>query len=330
MAKVVVTGGAGFIGSHVVSRLRSEGDDVTIVDDMSSGSTQNLEDLGASQDCFVGDLRKYEVARDSLRGAETVFHLAAEVGSVDYLHGSEARELATLQSNLAIDVNVFRACRENGVKSVVYASSVSVYPIDEQMGSGAPFREEDSERKVNPEGGYGWSKYIGERQLSMMRGVGVGVARIFHAYGANIYLRQDRSQVIGSLLRKAIRHPEEEFVVWGDGTQRRCFVYIDDAIEALFRLRDHVIDGGNLTVNVGSAEETTVAELARRIIAISQKPIAEKFDTSKPTGALSREPNLERIARVLNWTPTTPFSKGLELTYEWAQRRLSMGPERSA
>jgi len=329
MPRVVVTGGAGFLGSHIVKRLVEDRRDVSIVDDFSSGSRQNLADLGVRRKCSVGDLRGYEFAKESLRGAETVFHFAAEVGSVSYLHGSNARELAALQSNLMIDANVFKACLENGVRTVIYASSVSVYPFDEQLGSHAQFREEDAERKVNPEGGYGWAKYVAEKQLSLMPDVSCGVARIFHAYGKNIYLKPDRSQVIASLIRKAVRYPAEDFVVWGDGSQRRCFVYIEDALDALMRLEKHVRERGSLTVNVGSTEETTVRDLAERIVILSKKDIPMKFDDSKLTGALNRTPNLDRAKRVLGWSPTTSFSKGLEETFEWAKQRLGRRGEPS-
>ena len=322
MPTVVVTGGAGFLGSHIAKRLVEDGRQVSIVDDLSSGSLRNLADLGVRRKCSVGDLRDYGFARRSLRGAETVFHFAAEVGSVSYLHGSNARELAALQSNLTIDANVFKACLENGVRTVIYASSVSVYPFDEQLGSHAQFREEDAERKVNPEGGYGWAKYIAEKQLSLMPDVSCGVARIFHAYGKNIYLKPDRSQVIASLIRKAVRYPEEDFVVWGDGSQRRCFVYIEDALDALMRLEEHVVDRGSLTVNVGSTEEVTVRKLAEMVIGFSKKEIPLRFDDSKPTGALNRMPNLERANSVLGWSPSTSFSDGLAKTFEWAEGRI--------
>ncbi len=328
MSRVAVTGGAGFLGSHIVRRLVDDGHEVSIVDDFSSGLVQNLTDLGVKRKCSVGDLRDYRFAKASLRKAETVYHFAAEVGSVSYLHGSNAQELAAMESNLVIDANVFKACLENHVKTVIYASSVSVYPFDEQLGSNTRFREEDTERKVNPEGGYGWSKYIAEKQLALMPGVSYGVARIFHAYGKNIYLRSDRSQVIASLIRKAVRYPEEDFVVWGDGSQRRCFVYIDDAIDALMRLEKHAVERGSLTVNVGSTEETTVRELAERVVALSNKDIPLKFDLSKPTGALNRTPDLARAKRVLGWSPTTPLSKGLEKTFDWAKGRLRKRGER--
>jgi len=316
-----VTGGAGFLGSHISKRLEDDGHEVSIIDDLSAGSLQNLRDVGVKGKVMVGDLKDYAFAKKSLKGADTVFHFAAEVGSVDYLHGSQARELAALLANVGIDANVFRACAENGAKTVIYASSVSVYPFDRQQGQQTRFREEDAE-EVNPEGGYGWSKYIAERELSYMAGASVGVARIFHAYGKNIYVKPDRSQVIASLMRKAIRYPKEDFVVWGNGQQRRCFVYIDDVMDALFRLERHVEKNGSLTVNVGSTDEVTVLELAKMIIGLSGKKIAPKLDPSKPSGALNRMPDLARVERTLGWKPTTPFPQGLAKTYEWAKTRL--------
>jgi nucleoside-diphosphate-sugar epimerase len=324
MSRVAVTGGAGFLGSHIVRRLMDDGHEVSIIDDFSSGSIQNLADLGIRKKCSVGDLRNYQFAKESLRRAEAVYHFAAEVGSVSYLHGSDARELAALQSNLVIDANVFKACIEDGVRTVIFASSVSVYPFDEQLGSHVQFREEDSERRVNPEGGYGWAKYIAEKQLSLMPDISYGIARIFHAYGRNIYLKPDRSQVIASLIRKAVRYPDEDFIIWGDGNQRRCFVFIDDVLDVLMRLEKYVGKRGNLTVNVGSTEEITIKELAGLVVLLSKKDIPLKFDDSKPKGALNRTPDLKRVERVLDWTPTTLLSDGLTETFDWAKERLGM------
>jgi len=322
LGKVAVTGGAGFLGSHVARRLIDEGQEISIIDDMSAGSIQNLRDVGVKERVTRGDLKDYGFAKRSLKGVETVFHFAAEVGSVEYLHGSRSRELAALLANVTIDANVFRACAENGVRSIIYASSVSVYPFDRQLGEKVRFREEDAEEKVNPEGGYGWSKYLAEKELSYMTDVHVGIARIFHAYGKNIYVKPDRSQVIASLMRKAIRYPKEDFVVWGSGLQRRCFVYVDDVMDALFALLRHVEKKGSLTVNVGSTEEVTVLELAELIIGLSGKEIEPKLDPSRPSGALNRMPDLSRVKRTLGWKPNTPFSKGLSKTFEWAVTRV--------
>ena len=323
MAKVAVTGGAGFLGSHIVKRLLDEGHEVVIIDNFSSGFKENLSELGVEKECVVGDLREIDFARDSLKGADTLFHFAAEVGSVAYLHGSRESEVDALQSNLLIDAAVFRACRENNVRTAIYASSVSVYPADEQMGSHAVFREEDSDRKVNPEGGYGWSKYVAEKQLGLMPDMHVGIARIFHAYGQNIYLKEDRSQVIGSLLRKAIRYPKQDFIVWGDGSAKRCFLYIDDFLDALFKLLQYIERKNNLTVNMGATEEVSIGALAKMIVTLSKKDIPIRFDKSQPTGVRSRVPDLGRVSSVLGWKPKTSFAEGLKRTYEWAEERLA-------
>ncbi|MCX6659204.1 MAG: NAD-dependent epimerase/dehydratase family protein, partial [Candidatus Bathyarchaeota archaeon] len=257
---VAVTGGAGFLGSHMVRRLLKTGNEVRVTDNLSSGSLRNLLDLGVTQDCIIGDLRDLEFARSAVKNCDVVYHFAADIGNVEYLHGSTSRELSALQSNMVIDANVFKACLEAGVERIIYASSVSVYSIRRQLEPGAVFREEDAYRAVDPEGGYGWAKYIAEKQLEMMTNQAVGVARIFHAYGENIYIAPDRSQVIASLIRKAIRYPRERFVVWGDGTQKRCFVFVSDVIDALQKLEEHVKEKGSLTVNVGSQQETSVRE----------------------------------------------------------------------
>ena len=151
----------------------------------------------------------------------------------------------------------------------------------------------------------------------------IGIARIFHAYGPNIYLKEDRSQVIGSLIRKAIRYPEEDFVVWGDGTQRRAFLYIDDFLDGLFRLDEYVETKGNLTVNLGSTEETTVKALAEGVIGISGKRITPKYYTTKPVGVLRRLPDLTRAEKTLGWKPKTKLADGLAKTYEWAERSIA-------
>ncbi len=321
--QVAVTGGAGFLGSHITKRLLDAGEATVVIGDFSTGSRDNLSDLGAEPKIVVGDLKDSAFARKSLKRMDKVYHFAADIGNVSYLHGSQSREASALRNNLAIDTNVIRACAENRVKTMIYASSVSVYPKSEQMGQKVAFKEEDSEWLVDPEGGYGWAKYIAEKQLAVLPNIKVGIARIFHAYGPNIYLKEDRSQVIGSLIRKAIRYPEEDFVVWGDGTQRRAFLYVDDFLDGLFRLDEYVETKGNLTVNLGSTEETTIKALAERIIGISGKRITPKYDTTKPVGVLRRLPDLSRTEKTLGWRPKTQLADGLAKTYEWAERRIA-------
>ncbi|MEM0118119.1 MAG: NAD-dependent epimerase/dehydratase family protein [Conexivisphaerales archaeon] len=323
--RIAVTGGAGFVGSHAAKRLIQKGHEVLIIDNLSSGSIQNLKDLGIEQDCMIGDLRDYNFAKEALKGADIVYHFAAEVGSVEYLHGSIAKELAALQANVTIDANVLRSCVENGINRILYASSVSVYPYSRQLADDAVFKEEDFSFHADPEGGYGWAKYIAERQLFGMKDMHAGIARIFHAYGENIYLAPDRSQVIASLIRKAVMYPKEDFVVWGDGKQKRCFVFIDDTIEAIELIRQYADKNGTCAFNVGSEEEVTIGRLAEMIVGISQKGIRVSYDTSKPKGARSRKPDLSLVSRVLGWKPKTSLKDGLKRTFLWAERRLQYG-----
>ena len=317
--KTVVTGGAGFIGSHLVKRLLDEGREVVVADDFSRGNMLNLKDLGVEINCEKVDLRNYSQALKVLDGADVVFHLAARVGSVEYLHGNELAELEALQSNLVIDANVFRACLEKKIKKIVYASSVSVYPIDLQQSQGAIFSEDDL-RYVNPEGGYGWSKFLGEIQLQWMKDIEVSIARIFNVYGECGELGET-SQVIPALIRKAISYPREEFIVWGSGEQTRCFLYVADCIDALMKLEMKASNPA-VIVNVGSDQQVPIRVIAEKIVWISGKSMAIRYDPSKPVGPISRTADISKVKALVGWRPKTSLDEGLKRTYAWVERRL--------
>lgn len=317
--KTVVTGGAGFIGSHLVRRLVEEGRDVVVVDDFSRGRVQNLRELGIPLDSRPVDLRDYRQALVFLDGAETVFHLAARVGSVEFLHGSDVAELLALQTNLVIDANVFRTCLEKGVRRLVYASSVSVYPIDTQQSHGVVFREEDVDC-INPEGGYGWAKLLGEIQLQWMQGLDIAIARIFNIYGENEEPDED-AHVVPALIRKAVLYPAQEFKVWGDGTQTRDLLYVADAVEALIRLEKKA-SSPPVVVNIGSGETLPVKALVERIIEISSQPIDPLYDPTKPVGPLSRTADISRAKALLGWEPAVSLTDGLQRTFRWVNERL--------
>lgn len=317
--KTVVTGGAGFIGSHLVKRLVEAGREVAIVDDFSRGRAQNLLDLGIQHDPRPVDVRDYQQVLTSLDGADTVFHLAARVGSVEFLHGSGMAELLALQTNLVIDANVFRACLEKGVRKLVYASSVSVYPIDLQQSYGVVLREDDL-RYTNPEGGYGWAKLIGEIQLQWTRDPDTSIARIFNIYGEGEEPDQN-AHVVPALIRKAILHPREEFRVWGDGNQTRDLLYVADAVEALLRLEAKAAWPPPI-INIGSGEAVPVKKLVDKVVEISGKNIEASYDPTKPVGPLSRTADMNAAKALLGWEPKVPLAEGLERTFRWASRKL--------
>jgi GDP-D-mannose 3',5'-epimerase len=317
--KAVVTGGAGFIGSHLAKRLVDGGRKVVVADDFSRGRAQNLLDLGVPFDPRPVDLRDYQQVLEALNGAESVFHLAARVGSVEFLHGSEMAELLALQTNLTIDANVFRACLQRGVKTLVYASSVSVYPIDLQQSYDVVLAEDDL-RYINPEGGYGWAKLLGEIQLQWMRGLNIGIARIFNIYGKGEE-PDENAHVVPALIRKAVLYPQEEFRVWGDGNQTRDLLYVADAVEAVLRLEAEAACPP-VVVNIGSGEALPVKALVEKVIKISGKAIEPIYEPTKPVGPLSRTADVGRAKALLGWERDVSLEEGLRQTFAWASRKL--------
>jgi len=252
--KTVVTGGTGFIGSHLVESLLEQNREVVVASDSSRLDSENLSSLGVKPsdvELRRTDLGEYQQALKAVEGADSVFHLAARVGSLEYLHGSDLAELATLQVNLAIDGNVFKACLETGVTKIVYTSSCAVYPMDKQFSAGAIFSEsclelktldflrpgmpDSGHRTINPDGGYGWAKLLGEIQLGWMKDIDIGIARIFNVYGENEPFGE-KAHVVADLICKAILYPQEEFIVRGSGQQSRDFLYVSDCVDALLEL----------------------------------------------------------------------------------------------
>ncbi|MFW6121003.1 MAG: NAD-dependent epimerase/dehydratase family protein [Petrotogales bacterium] len=319
--RIVVTGAAGFIGSHLSKRLeKNNGSSLTLVDDFSRGKQEYLDYLGVKTKCNYADLRDYETAEKFTKNADIVYHIACRIGGMQFLHGSAKKELKALQDNLAIDSNTFRACVKNKVKKIIYTSSVSVYNTYLQNHSTeAVFSEHDlKKQKLDPEGGYGWAKYMGEKQLEMMAktGIKVGIARIFKSYGPCDDYSPESGQVVLSLMRKAINYPDEPYVVWGDGQATRCLVYIDDLIDALIKMEGY-LQKKSITVNLGGDIPHKIRELAERIVELSGKKVNIKYDKSKPSGPKSRIPNLDRANEELNWRPSIGLDYGLRKSYDW-------------
>lgn len=320
MSKILVTGGAGFIGSHLAKRLLDEAREVILADDFSRGSILNLSDLNIQIPCANVDLRDYSQVLKLTEGVDTVFHLAARVGSIKYLHGSDIDELTALQTNLAIDVNVFKACLEKNVKNLIYTSSVSVYPIDRQNAPNM-ILSEDAIHYMNPEGGYGWAKLMAEIELRWMKGINIAIGRIFNIYGENSPLGES-AHVIAALIHKAILYPKEEFRVWGNGEQTRDLLYVGDCVEALLRLEEKA-SNPPIIINIGSGEATSIKVIAEKIAQLSGKNPEVIYDPTKPVGPLSRTADVNKAKAMLGWQPKTSLNNGLERTYSWFEKRLS-------
>ncbi len=174
---------------------------------------------------------------------------------------------------------------------------------------------------VNPEGGYGWAKLLGEIQLSWMKDIRIGIARIFNVYGENEDLGES-AHVVPALIRKAILYPEEKFIVWGNGKQSRDFLYVADCVDALIKLEAKAASPP-LVVNIGWDKTVLISELAEKIVELSGKDIDIIYDPTRPVGPVSRTADITRAVASLGWQPRISLEEGLKRTYAWAQRRIS-------
>ncbi len=315
--KTLVTGGCGFIGSHLVKRLVDEDRDVIVVDNYSRGKRQNLLDLGLGKDFLRNNVKGYNLRNlyacvNLFRDVDTVFHLAARIGGIETVHGSKINELKMFQDNARIDANVFQLCRDNKVNKIIYTSSVSVYPINKQI-----FTEEDFDY-TNPDGGYGWAKVMGEYQLSLMKDEHkIAIARIFNVYGEGGVV-DDTAFVINRFIRQAIKG--EDLVVY-DGMQTRCYLHISDCIDALMKL-EKMAGIPPKIMNIGSDEIVSINELAKKIVKISGKKLKIKNDFTKPVGPFSRVAKIDVAKAVLQWSPKIGLDEGLKRTYEFWKSKL--------
>jgi GDP-D-mannose 3', 5'-epimerase len=329
--RILVTGGAGFIGSWLVKALTALGSQVYIVDNLWRGSMDNLRDedgnmvVPVSEQFTLGDLHDYQVARNSIKKSQPdiVFHLADIVAGINYVFSHEP---FIFRTNMLINSNVFSACQEEKVPRVVYLGTACSYPKELQLATGAKPLQEDQVYPANPESGYGWSKLMGEYELQLIAKyskIDIGILRLHNVYGPGSVLSSKRSQVIPSLIRKAIHFPKEAFIVWGSGKQTRDFIFVGDVIDALLRLPLMGLNRG--VIQVSSAQETSVADLASAIVKISKKAIPINYDITKPEGDVGRCGDFSKASEILGWKPFTPLEEGLRITYEWAEKYIMDG-----
>ena len=313
---VLVTGGASFIGSHLVELLVESGAKVTVADDLSSGRKENLDDVAPAIEFLRMDLRNPEHARAATKGKRLVFHLAAQHGGRGYIDTHPVECV----NNMLLDNVVFSAAARNGVKKIVHASSACVYPTTLQSSETdrGQLRESDANftepGKAFSDGEYGWAKFMGELQLrAFFKEYGVaGVAcRIFTAYGE----RENESHAVIALIAKAAARLDP-YPVWGSGLQTRNFTYVGDTVTGL-ALAGATYEGFQ-TVNVGSSRHHTVIECMEEIFSFMHwRPATIKKEPDKPVGVLSRAADNTQCLRDLGWEPRTSLTDGIARTAQW-------------
>jgi len=324
--KVLVTGGAGFIGSHLVKRLVLDGAKVQVIDNLWRGSLDNLvaadgcNVIDLERDFHKADLIKYDKCLELIRDVDYVYHLADVVGGVQFAFNNEA---FVFRQNILINTNVLSACVANSIANYIYVGTACSYPKHLQMAPGIVSLRESQTYPAEPESSYGWSKLMGEYEAGLVQASGninIGLLRLHNAYGPGMIYENDNAQVLPSLIRKAIQYPKEPFIVWGSGSQYRDFLYIDDIVEGLLLVAERGMNAG--VIQVGSGKATTIKDAAEMIIKISGKPIGATFDTGKPEGDRGRIAVCDRARDILGWQSTVDIETGLRRTYNWVHERI--------
>lgn len=312
-ADVLVTGGTGFIGSHLVDELTVLSDNTIVIDDNSRGDEANLESR-PNLEIIESDLTDPDTINKVSSRIDYCFHLAAVVGDVDYMSSNPHK----IYRNLLIDYNVFEACRINDVKKMLYVSSACVYPTGMQEEDYALLSEDVAFKNgADPDGDYGWTKTIGEQMAisySERFDIDIPVVRPFNPYGPREKFNPNDSHVIPAFIRRAA-NKESPFVVWGSGEQVRTFTYVKDLVSWMIKTLEN-LEGGE-PVNLSTDESVTIGELAEIVLDIAGHNCDIRYDTSKPEGVKIRKPDVSKVRDQLNLEEETPLREGIRQTYEW-------------
>jgi len=314
--RILVNGAGGFIGGHLVKRLRDEGYWVRAVDLKHHEFT-----VPPANEFVIGDLRDQSVVREVVQGIDEVYQLAADMGGAGYVFTGE-HDAAIMHNSATINLNCLEYGRLVGVKKFFYSSSACMYPQYNQLDPDNPKCSEDSGYPAAPDSEYGWEKLFSERlYLAYMRnyGIQVRVARFHNIFGPQGTWDGGREKAPAALCRKVAQTPNGgEIELWGDGLQTRSFLYIDECLEAVRRLMDSPFTG---PVNIGSEEMVTINQLAALVMEVAGKKLALRH-VPGPQGVRGRNSDNRLIAERLGWKPTHPLREGLEKTYRWIEEQV--------
>jgi nucleoside-diphosphate-sugar epimerase len=314
----LVCGAGGFIGSHLVKRLKAEGMWVRGVDLKYPRYAETESD-----DFIQGDLRDPYVCRQAVdRKFDEVYQLAADMGGAGFVFVGE-NDADIMHNSALVNLNMIEACVKRNCKRVFYSSSACMYPEYNQMDPNNPDCSEDSAYPANPDSEYGWEKLFSERlYLAYHRNYGLEsrVARYHNIFGPLGSWNDGREKSPAALCRKiATAEDGGSIEIWGDGTQTRSFLYIDECVEGTIRLMRSDHSG---PFNIGSDEMVTINRLAELIMQVAGKSVTINH-IDGPLGVRGRNSHNELINERLGWKPTARLVDGLERTYAWISNEVA-------
>ena len=317
MKKAVVCGAGGFIGSHLVKRLKSEGFWVRGVDLKFPEFSETLAD-----DFIVGDLRDPLVCQRVFdQFIDETYQLAADMGGAGFVFTGD-NDADIMHNSALINLNVLEACVNRNIKRIFYSSSACMYPEHNQLDPDNPNCEESSAYPANPDSEYGWEKLFSERlyfAFARNKGLEVRVARYHNIFGEEGTWDGGREKAPAAFCRKiAAAKDNDTILMWGDGAQTRSFLHVDECVEATTRLMRSDWEG---PVNIGSDEMVTINKLAEMVMQVANKKLKiEHIDG--PLGVRGRNSDNKLILEKLGWAPKWTLLQGIEKTYPWIKNQV--------
>jgi GDP-D-mannose 3', 5'-epimerase len=316
MRSALVCGAGGFIGGHLVKRLKAEGFWVRGVDLKRHEYVETEAD-----DFMVGDLRDSYFCRSAIdRRFDEVYQLAADMGGAGFIFTGE-NDADIMHNSGTINLNVLDTCYKRLIPRIFYSSSACIYPAYNQLDPDSPNCEEDSAYPAAPDSEYGWEKLFSERlYLSYARchGLEARVARYHNIFGPEGTWTGGREKAPAAMCRKiALAEDGGSIDIWGDGLQTRSFLYVSECVEGTLRLMRSGFSG---PVNIGSEEMVSINQLADIIMEIAGKQV-EKRHIPGPLGVRGRNSDNRLIQDKLGWSPSQPLLEGLKVTYDWIKRQ---------
>ena len=308
----LVLGAGGFIGGHLVKRLKREGFWVRGVDLKAHEYSETHAD-----DFAIGDLREQSFVRSVIdRRFDEVYQLAADMGGAGYIFTGE-NDADIMHNSATINLNVLDACLKRTIKRVFYSSSACMYPDHNQLDPDNPNCAEDSAYPANPDSEYGWEKLFSERlYLAYNRNYGMQnrVARYHNIFGPEGTWDGGKEKAPAAMCRKvAMTADGGKIEVWGDGKQTRSFLFVDECLEGTIRLLRSGFQG---PVNIGSDEMVTINQLAGMVIGLAGKDLGV-HNIPGPLGVRGRNSDNRLIRQMLGWAPSQTLNDGLRTTYDW-------------